>query len=91
MIGYAIEGARMEFIKVWVYHDWLHYWRGMYEIYKSTEFAMIGYAIEGACMEFIKVWVCLDWLHCWRGTYQIYKSMSLSWLVTLLKGHIWNL
>ena len=91
MIGYFIEGARMEFIKVWVYHDWLHYWRGMYEIYKSTEFAMIGYVIEGACMEFIKVWVCHDWLHCWRGTYGIYKSMGLPWLVTLLKGHVWNL
>ena len=72
MIGYTVEGARMEFIKVWVYHDWLHYWRGVYEIYKSTEFTMIGYTIEGACMKFIKV-------------------LSLPWLVTLLKGHVWNL
>ena len=52
---------------------------------------MIGYTIEGACMKFIKVLVCHDWLRYWRGMYGIYKSMSLPWLVTLLKGHVWNL
>ena len=35
MIGYAVEGAHMKFIKAWVCHDWLRCWRGMYGIDKS--------------------------------------------------------